>query len=94
MHVETRFVPAFLIGGREIRTHGNRGDLAILAPYFRDEIVTILVGQTDIAQDHVHIILLEKLEAALRRIGGSNIMSPASQDRRESALGVGMVLDQ
>jgi hypothetical protein len=94
MHVETGFVPTFLVGRGEIGAHRDRGYVGILSSYFGNEIVTILVGQTNIAEDHVHALLFEKPEAARGGIARGNVMSPAAENRRKGALSIWMVFDQ
>lgn len=94
MHVEPGIMPALLVRRSEVGAHCNRRDLRIVAPYLGDEIVAVLVRQTNVAQDHIHIVLPEKIESARGRIAGGYFMSPTPKNCGESALGVLMVLDQ
>ena len=94
MHVEAGIVAALLVGRGKVRAHGDCDNLRILPPDLRNKIVTVLVRQTDIAEDHVHLILLKKLETARGGIAGGNVVVPAPKNRRAGALGVLMVLDQ
>ena len=77
MHVEAGVMAAILVSGSEVRAHRDCHHVRMTAAGFGDEIVTVTVGQPDVAQHNIDGIGVEKLQAAGDRFTGADMMTPA-----------------
>ena len=58
------------------------------------EIVTVVVGKADVADQHIELFVLQKFQRALRRISRNDFMSALAQKARENSARVGVIIDQ
>ncbi|HWM25591.1 MAG TPA: hypothetical protein VNP98_12270 [Chthoniobacterales bacterium] len=56
IHVKPGLLSTQLIRGCEVGADGNRDHARIISPHLGNEIVAILIGQTDVTENHVHVV--------------------------------------
>jgi hypothetical protein len=93
-HVEPGLAAPILIGGGEIRANRNRGQTGSTLPGLGHEIITVTIGQPDIADDDVDGALVQNLESARGAIARRDLVAPAAENSREGLLGVIVVLNK
>lgn len=94
IHIEAGVTPALLVGRGEISAHGDGGHVWRALPRLGNEIISVAVGQPDVAQNDVYFIFIEETEPAGGRTAGGNSVAPAFEDGRECPSSVEMVLDE
>ena len=94
IHVEPGIVPAFVVRGGEVGADRDGRDARFLPANLRNEIVAVLIRQTDIAHDDIDLLDFQSLQARGSRIARDHLMAPAPENRGEGTAGVRMIFNE